>query len=95
MLQRNNQCTQHAREETDDVDTLPPIHPSLIRELTTEDISKLLKQCTDFKPIIDYICLEELPNNAREARTITAQAQSYVMTDDDVPNELREDVIAS
>lgn len=24
------------------------------------------KQCTDFKPIIDYICLEELPNNARD-----------------------------
>lgn len=68
-----------APEETDDVDTSLPIHPSL---LTMEDISKLQKQCTYFKPIIDYICLEELPNNAREARTITAQAQSYVMTDD-------------
>ena len=46
------------------------------------DIAKLQKECQDFRPIIDYICSEELPTNARSARKITAQAQSYVITDD-------------
>ena len=46
------------------------------------DISKLQKECDDFKPILDYLCSDELPQNAKVARKITAQAQSYVMTDD-------------
>ena len=66
----------------DDVDTIPPVHPSLLRELNMPDVSKLQKECDDFKPILDYLCSDELPQNARAARKITAQAQSYVMTDD-------------
>ena len=46
------------------------------------DVSKLQKECDDFKPILDYLCSDELPQNAKVARKITAQAQSYVMTDD-------------
>ena len=46
------------------------------------DVSKLQKECADFKPILDYVCSDELPQNAKAARKITAQAQSYVITDD-------------
>ena len=46
------------------------------------DIPKLQKECNDYKPIMDYLCSDELPRNAKAARKIIAQAQSYVMTDD-------------
>ena len=45
------------------------------------DTAKLQKDCQDFRPIIEYIYSEELSQNARSVRKITAQAQSYVRTD--------------
>mgnify|MGYP003692150183 CR=1 FL=1 len=45
------------------------------------DIAKLKKDCQDFRPIIEYIFSEELPQNSRSVRKITAQTQSYVRTD--------------
>ena len=68
--------------ETSDVDNILPVHPSLFRELTMSDIPKLQKECNEYNPIMDYLCSDELPRNAKAARKIIAQAQSYVMTGD-------------